>query len=125
MKRAFLSAALAVAGAARGFAEPQDFATYLNAMNLTEVTFAGYIKYDDRSLNDVDFTYYDVDGKPFPVTMDAGRKTREKVQADCAFSSIMFSLKDLCRVTGTGTVEIRGSRIHLSIDRVTGLDTPG
>jgi hypothetical protein len=105
-------------------AAPPNIEAYLQSMDTTEVTFSGHIKYDERSLNDIPFTFYTADGNPFPVTVDAGRKTRERIEADCKNSSFMSSLKDFCKVEGIGTVEIRGSRIHLSIDEVTMLQKP-
>lgn len=105
-------------------AETVGLGDYLDTMNKTEVSFQGHIKYDKSGLNDVDFTYYDAAGKPFPVTMDTGRKAREEVQEICQNSSFMISLKDLCTISGLGTVEIRGSSIFLSIDEVIELKAP-
>ncbi len=105
-------------------AEGIGLGEYLETMDQTEVTFQGYINYDKSSLNDADFTYYNTDGKPFAVTMDAGRKTRERVENECSNASFMISLKELCEISGLGTVEIRGSRIYLSIDELTDLNLP-
>jgi len=105
-------------------AESPSLADYLRSMDLSEVTFSGRIKYDEKNINDIPFTYYNADGQPFAVTVDAGRKTRERIETECENSSFMVGLKDLCTIEGTGTVEIRGSRIHLSIDTVTNLDKP-
>ena len=106
------------------FADTLSLADYLKSMNLAEVTFSGRIKYDETSIRNNPFTYYDAEGQAFAVTVDAGRKTRERIELDCENSSFMVGLKDLCNIEGTGTVEIRGSRIHLSIDTVTKLDKP-
>ncbi len=106
------------------FADTPNIEDYLKSMDLTEVTFGGRIKYDEESLNDVPFTYYNAEGQPFAVTIDAGRKTRERIETECQSSSFVVRLKDLCTVEGNGTIEIRGSRIHLSVDEVTKLEQP-
>ncbi len=103
------------------FAQSVNLPDFLSSVDKTEVLFEGRIKYDKSALNDIDFTYYNEQGEPFPVTIDAGRKVRERIQAECENSSFMASLKDLCKIKGSGTVEIRGSRIYLSVDAMTSL----
>lgn len=100
-------------------AQPLSLQDYLSSMDKTEVTFKGRIKFEESTLSGNDFTYYNAQGKPFPVTVDAGRKSRERIQNECENSSYSVSLKDICKIEGEGTIEIRGSRIHLSIDTMT------
>ncbi|PSL20232.1 hypothetical protein [Shimia abyssi] len=97
---------------------------FLKRLDLTEVVFEGHIRYDPTSLNDIPFVYYDADGQAFPVTMDAGRKTREIVEDKCESDGFMVNKRDLCQIKGTGSVEIRGSRVHLSVDSIESLTPP-
>jgi len=113
------SIALTLGGPA--FSQVLPLTAFVAQMNLTEVTFSGRIKFDESSLNDFDFVFYDAAGEPFPVTVDAGRKVRERIQSECKNNGFLTNLEKLCKIDGTGTVEIRGSRIHLSIDSVTSL----
>jgi len=46
------------------------------------------------------------------------------IEEQCELSSFMVSLNDMCEISGSGTVEIRGSRIYLSIDEVERLSPP-
>lgn len=88
---------------------------YLEAMDRTEVRFSGRIKYDG---SEDSFTFYNENRDPFGVTMDAGRDTREQIEVECDNPSFMVSYSDLCTISGSGTVEIRGSRIYISIETV-------
>lgn len=91
---------------------------YLASMDRTEVSFSGRIKYDNRESN---FTFYDENREPFSATIDAGRDAREQIETKCNNPSFMVSYSDLCTISGSGTVEIRGSRIYISIEAVTQL----
>lgn len=102
-------------------AEQMPLVDYLASMNRTEVTFSGRIKYDSH---EDDFTFYNEDREPFGVTVDAGREAREKIEQDCENSRWMISYKDMCTISGSGTVEIRGSRIYISIEAVEQLTKP-
>lgn len=93
-------------------------ADYLGRMDRTEVLFSGRIKYDS---SEDDFTFYDENREPFGVTVDAGRDARERIETDCENSSFMVTYSDLCTISGSGTVEIRGSRIYISIETVNDL----
>lgn len=96
-------------------AEPISLSKYLETMDRTEVYFSGRIKYDSSEDN---FTYYSESRDPFGVTVDAGRDARERIETECDNSSFMVSYSDLCTISGSGTVEIRGSRIYISIETV-------
>lgn len=88
---------------------------YLATMDRTEVQFSGRIRYDSSQ---DDFTFYDENREPFGVTVDAGRDAREQIETDCENSGFMVTYSDLCSISGSGTVEIRGSRIYISIETV-------
>jgi len=75
MKKTFLSAAAILASTASlSSAQSGSLSEYLADMNLTSVSFSGHIKYDKSSRGDVDYAFYDSEGNPFPVSLDAGRK---------------------------------------------------
>lgn len=99
-------------------AETLPLADYLKSMDKTSVSFSGRIKY---SSTDDAFTYYDSNRNPFGVTVDAGRETRERIEQECDNPSFMVSYDDLCKVEGVGSVEIRGSRIYISVAEITSL----
>lgn len=90
-------------------------ADYLASMDRTAVSFSGRIRYNTT---DRDFTFYDENREPFGVTMDAGRDVRERVETECGSSSFMITYSELCAISGSGTVEIRGSRVFISIEVV-------
>lgn len=96
-------------------ADPVPLREYLASIDRTEVQFSGRINYDSRER---DFTLYDEDRQPFGVTMDAGRDARERIERECENSSFMVTYADMCTISGSGTIEIRGSRIYLSIENV-------
>lgn len=101
--------------ASQAIAEPVKLDEYLTSMDRTEVIFSGRIKYHS---GDDDFTFYDSNRDPFGVTMDAGRDARERIEKECDNPSFMVSYSDLCTISGRGTVEIRGSRVFISIEAV-------
>jgi hypothetical protein len=121
--RTMLSALAAFAGPmvfSGAAAETLTLNDYLASMDRTEVVFSGKLGYNTREDS---FIFYTVEGDFFRVVMDAGRDARERVQKECAQSSLMFSSSDnRCNVDGRGTVEIQGSSILLSIDEVVSLE---
>lgn len=119
MKYGLFLAILGVIGSTPVSAEPSLLSDFLAAMDRTAVRFSGGIKYDS---SEEGFTFYDENREPFGVTIDTGRDTRERIEAECEVASFMFSYSDLCTITGSGTVEIRGSRVFLSIEHVDQLD---
>lgn len=96
-------------------ADPIPIHDYLETMDRTEVSFSGRIKYDSSGDS---FTFYNENCDPFGVTVDAGRDAREQIETECDNPSFMVSYSDLCAISGSGTVEIRGSRIYISIEAV-------
>ena len=96
-------------------AEPVYLREYLKSVDHSEVSFSGHIKYDSSEDN---FIFYDDDGDYFRVTVDAGRVARERIQKDCDNPGLFISRDELCVISGIGTVEIRGSRIYISIDHI-------
>lgn len=101
--------------ASPAIAEPIQLKEYLRSMDRTEVVFSGRIKFDSSEDN---FTFYDENRDPFGVTVDAGRDARERIEKECDNPSFMVSYSDLCTILGSGTIEIRGSRIYISIEVV-------
>ncbi|MDG4717799.1 MULTISPECIES: hypothetical protein [Thalassospira] len=96
-------------------AEPVSLTDYLLTMDRTAVQFSGRIKYDSRER---EFTFYDNNRDPFGVTVDAGRDDRERIEAECDNPSFIVSYSELCTISGRGTVEIRGSRVYISIEKI-------
>lgn len=96
-------------------ADPIEINDYLETMDRTEISFSGRIKYDS---SEDSYTFYNKNRDPFGVTVDAGRDARERIETQCDNPSFMVSYSDLCTISGSGTVEIRGSRIYISIEAV-------
>jgi hypothetical protein len=96
-------------------ADPIPIHDYLETMDRTEVSFSGRIKYNS---SEDSFKFYNESRDPFGVTIDAGRDAREQIETECDNPSFMVSYSDLCTILGSGTVEIRGSRIYISIETV-------
>jgi hypothetical protein len=116
--KSLLASAVTVAvvmGASHALADPVPLSTYLSSVNRSEVTFTGRIRYN---ITGRDFTFYNEDREPFGVTIDAGRELRERVEAECGSSSFMVTFSELCTISGSGTIEIRGSRIFISVEIV-------
>ena len=101
--------------ASSAWSEPVILADYLSSVDRTEVQFSGAIRFNRR---ESDFTFYDEDRNQFGAMIDAGRDMRERVEQECEVSGMMFSYADLCTVSGEGTIEIRGSRIFISIEQI-------
>ncbi len=119
--RAPAIATLAMFLPALAWVDPVPLADYLAEMDRTPVSIDGLIAY--RSGMDAGFTFYDDADQPFPVTIDAGRQRREEIEQGCLMQRVLFSRSDLCEIEALGTIEIRGSRIHISIDQVLSLTT--
>ncbi len=96
-------------------AETLPLSEYLASMDRTEVSFTGRIRYDSSEGN---FTFYNESREPFGVSLDAGRDARERIERECDNPGFMVSYSDLCVISGNGTVEIRGSRVFISIESV-------
>ena len=96
-------------------AEPIQLKEYLRSMDRTEVAFSGRISFDGR---EGDFSFYDENGHSFGVTVDAGRDARERIEKECLNPGFFVTQSDLCTISGSGTIEIRGSRIYISIEVV-------
>lgn len=96
-------------------AEPIPLKDYLKSVDRAEVDFSGRIKYNSSENS---FTFYDENREPFRVTVDAGRDARERIEKECENSSFIVSYSDLCTISGSGTIEIKGSRINISIHDV-------
>lgn len=115
---AILSTALVSLLASPTTADTASLQDYLLSMDRVNVTFSGRIKY---SSGDDSFTFYDDRREPFSTTIDAGRDAREKIETLCDNPSFLVSYTDLCKISGSGSVEIRGSRIFLSIEAISEL----
>lgn len=90
---------------------------YLEQMNHAEVSLQGHLKFDDSHAVYDKFTFYDKNGKYYAVKIDAGRKARERLQEFCLTEPYQ-SRNKMCVFEGSATIEIDGSSIILSIDRV-------
>lgn len=101
-----------------GSANAETFEEYLSSMDRKPVTFMGKIFFTDSN-----FQFYSDAGEFFTVTMDAGREIRERIEDECRETSFMIDRDKLCSITGSGSVEIRGSDIRLSIEAVESLET--
>ena len=87
---------------------------YLASLDRAEITFSGQIQYDDRQDS---FTFNDEDLGLFNVTVDAGREVRERIEEECR-KGPFFSRTNSCKISGSGTVEIRGAEIAISLETV-------
>lgn len=111
---AYLTASFTL-GAGAAIADPIPLPDYLASIDRTEISFSGRIRYDSSKDS---FTFYDDNRNPFGMSLDAGRDARERIESECDNTSFMVSYSDLCTIVGSGTVEIRGSRIFISIETV-------
>lgn len=103
---------------------PTSFDAYLAEMDRTPVSFEGHIYFDPSSTGGgFGFLRHGERGIHGAV-IDAGRAIREEIEANCQQSSFMVDRRRTCAIEGTGTVEIRGAQVYLSIDTVTRLDPP-
>lgn len=95
-------------------AQEMPLGDYLASVDRAEITFSGQIQYNSRQDS---FTFYDEDLGLFSVTVDAGREVRERIEEGCS-KGPFFSRTNSCTMSGSGTVEINGAEIGLSIATV-------
>ena len=81
-------------------------------MDKTEITFSGHIRYSDG------FRFYNKEKTSFEAFIDAGRNIREQIQTECENSDWLITISDFCSISGSGTIEIEGSQISISIENV-------
>jgi hypothetical protein len=120
VNKIFRTALISLGLAAPAFADELSLGEYLSQMDRTKVTFSGRIKYDSSPSSNP-FTFYDENRVAFGATIDAGRDVREQVETNCRATDFSARFDELCRVSGRGTVEIRGSRVFISIEVVDSL----
>lgn len=114
------SIALAVlAGAANAQSTP-TLSEFLESIDRAAVSITGGIGYDRT---DDRFFFYEDDRGTFGVSLDAGRQERERIEENCESGSF-FMASDLCRIEAEGTVEVRGGRVFISVERVISLEQP-
>ena len=106
--------ALVVSSGSVATAQEMPLGDYLASMDRAEITFSGQIQYNSRQDS---FTFYDQDLGLFPVTVDAGREVRERIEEECS-KGPFFSRTNSCKISGRGTVEIRGADIAISVETV-------
>lgn len=123
MRTSFLAAGLSIGLAAPGAASDlPTFAAYLEEMDRTEVSFSGFV-YFDPSASTGGFGFLQEEGRGvFGAVVDAGREVRERIETECQSNSFMIDRDRICRIEGSGSVEIRESRIFMSIETVTTLE---
>ena len=109
---------MGLAGAAQSD-EPMTLEAFTKSVDRTPVKVTGHIGY-----NDGDFNFYDKNGDGFGVSLDAGRDAREAIEEQCKSGMILIRKSDLCAIEAVGTVEIRGARVFISIDKVQSLTPP-
>jgi len=114
VRSAFLAVALVASSGSVATAQEVSLEDYLASMDRTEVSFRGSISYDNFK---DDFLLKDTDGEYFFLSMDAGRDLREQIETECGYDGFM-SNRNWCEISGSGTVEIRGSDIYISIEAV-------
>lgn len=114
----FIAALCGACLAGAGSANAETFEEYLASMDRKPVMFTGKIFFTDNN-----FRFYSASGEFFTATMDAGREIRERIEDECRETSFMIDTDKLCSITGSGSVEIRGSDIRLSIEAVESLET--
>lgn len=118
MKIQLLFSTVVFAVGMNGSAYAQDYRPlfdFIASVNNAQVTFEGKVRYDPREGT---YTFYDAHSKPYRMTMDAGRKSREEVQRVCEAAGFMISRTELCTFEANGTVEIVGGNLQLSVDEV-------
>ncbi len=115
---ALLTATVAVAEA------PISFDAYLAEMDRTPVSFDGHIYFDPSGTGGGFGFLRDGERGIHGAVIDAGRAIREEIEANCQQNAFMVDRRRTCAIEGTGTVEIRGAQVYLSIDTVSRLDPP-
>lgn len=107
-----------------GADEPPTFEDYLDEMNWTSVSFSGFIYYDQGATGS-NFGFLQEEGRAiFGAVVDAGRQHREHIETECQSNSFSVDRNRICRIEGSGSVEIRNSRLFLSIEHITSLEPP-
>ncbi|MCF6272045.1 MAG: hypothetical protein L3J37_02485 [Rhodobacteraceae bacterium] len=91
---------------------------FIESVDRTPVSFKGFIKFDPSEDR---FVFYNENWDYFGVSMDAGRTAREQIEQNCAESGFLISRTELCQISASGTVEIRGGQVFLSIEKVDSL----
>lgn len=119
MKQLLLTVLLSLAALTTPLsAEPIPLDEYLQGMDRTEVSFEGFVEYEASYNN---FYFFDEARDRFRVSIDAGRDAREQIEAECKAVSGLRFFEDSCAITGSGTIEIRGSDIFISIETINSL----
>ena len=114
VRSAVVALALAVSSGSVATAQEMPLGDYLASIDRAEITFSGQIQYNERQDS---FTFYHQDLGLFSVTIDAGREVRERLEEECR-TGPMFSRTNACTITGSGTIEIKGADIALSLSTV-------
>lgn len=85
---------------------------YLDSMNYQKVTVEGglFVRGFEKEVN------ASINDGVFPVALDTGRQMRERVEKECSVSGFG---DEFCDFSGKGTIELRGSRIWISLEEVT------
>lgn len=114
---ASVSALILIAGAtATSAQEVQTIEQYLDSLNYGKVSFEGRVQYDRRE----DSLRLSLPSGWFRAVSDAGREVREQLQEQCETTGLFDDA--WCQIQGEGTIEIRGSDIWISIDKVNYLE---
>lgn len=93
-------------------------------MDRTPVAFEGHIYFDPASTGGGFGFLREAERGIHGAVIDVGRAIREEIEANCQQNSFMVDRRRTCAIEGSGTVEIRGAQVWLSIDTVTRLDPP-
>lgn len=96
--------------------ELQTIEEYLDSLNYGRVSFEGRVQYDKIE----DSLRLNLPSGWFRAVSDAGREVREQLQEKCVTAGMFDDA--WCQIQGEGTVEIRGSDVWISIDKVNYLE---
>ncbi|MEQ6202016.1 hypothetical protein ABMC88_03080 [Sulfitobacter sp. HNIBRBA2951] len=86
---------------------------FVSSVDRTPITFVGSVTYDEMNSA---FRFISQAEDWFGLSVDAGRDVREKMESGCTKANLFQSYEDLCKISATGTVEIRGGNVFLSIE---------
>jgi len=89
------------------------FEEYLASMDRKPVTFKGKIFFTEDN-----FRFYSASGEFLYATLAAGRAIRHRIAAECREIRLLSDTEALLAITGTGSVEIRGTDTHLRLEAV-------
>ena len=104
------------------YAQPLPLNDAIDVLIGTEISIFGKIGYSSQTLLPQNFAFIDKNNSVFGVVMDAGRATREQIQAQCEEElDFILGLEDFCTIEATGILMIEGSSIVISIDEVLSL----